>query len=65
MEEQYNRVIRTTPFTYLDALHLAHKLVQQKVDELDKIDIHHQGLSMDYKLTLLALEDIWNHGTKQ
>lgn len=61
--EQYNRVIRTEPFSYRDALKLAHRLVKAHADDLDRADIHHQGLSMDYKLTLLALEEIWLHGT--
>lgn len=59
MEEQYNRVIRTEPFTYYDALKLCYRLVNDKMLELDKIDIHGQNLSGDYKLTILALEQLF------
>ena len=64
-QEVYNRRIRTTPFTYKDGLKLCYKLCEQKIKELDEQDIHNQNLSGDYKLTLLALGDMFNAGIKQ
>lgn len=62
--EQYNRKIRTEPFTYIDALKLCFKLVEEKKKEIDALDIHNQGLSQDYQLTLLALDNLFLHGWK-
>lgn len=59
MEETFNRIIRTEPFTYLDALKICYKVVNEKIEELDKLDVHGQGLSNDYKLTILALKDLY------
>ena len=61
MEEQYNRVIRLEKMTYREALHLCYGLLQEKVIELDKIDVHGQGLSMDYQTAILLLTELYLH----
>jgi hypothetical protein len=59
MEEVYNRKIRLEPFTYEEALKICYQCVDEKRKELDKVDVHNQGLSLDYQLTLLALQDLY------
>jgi len=57
--EVFNRIIRTEPMTYLQALQLCYRLLKEKVVELDKIDIHGQGLSMDYQQAILLLTNLY------
>lgn len=59
MEEQYNRIIRTEPFTFEDALKIAYQCVKEKKEMLDESDIFNQNLSGDYQLTMLALERLF------
>ena len=63
-KQQYNKKIRLEPFTYIDALKLCYKVIDEKRQEIDKADIHKQNLSADYQLTLQALSDLFLHGWK-
>ena len=63
-EEIYNRIIRTEPMTYLQALQLCYRLLKEKADEMDKVDIHSQNLAGDYKEAILLLTELYLHDPK-
>ena len=68
--EVFNRRIRLVPFTYEDALKIAHNCVKRELERIELVDTHSQDLGGDYKLTLQALEQLYfvepekitNHG---
>jgi len=63
--EVFNRIIRTEPMTFADALRICYQLAKEKKEEMDRIDIHSQGLSTDYQTVMFALEELFKRSPSE
>jgi len=62
MEETFNRIIRTEPMTFSEALRIAYTCIKEKKEEMELADINHQNLAGDYISTMFALEELFKAG---